>query len=300
VGGLATASNIERKDIGVILRVTPQISEGDSLRLKIFQEITQVNQDLTETTGNAEEVGVSLTKRNVENVVVVNDGETVVIGGLIGEVYSDNETGVPWLKDIPFFGWAFKTVGRELRKTNLLIFLTPNIIRTVADLEEETIKRREQFREKVGFGFELSEEERAEAEKLGLEPGTYLGQNPVKNAVRQHAQRYPLERMSQIEQDRALERERTEASAAAGVPLYEVRSGLFDDEEAAMRALTEVVDSGYDAALVSGEREGELTWEIRIGPFDDPEEARTVSDVVGQSLGLETSVTLRPPEPEAP
>ena len=96
--------NVDRKDIGVTLRVTPQISEGDALRLKIFQSISQVNEALTAVTGAATEVGVALSDREVENTVVVNDGETVVIGGLISERFVDEVNKVPWLGDIPFLG----------------------------------------------------------------------------------------------------------------------------------------------------------------------------------------------------
>ena len=86
--GLSSSVNVERKDIGVTLRVTPQISEGDTLRLKLFQEITQFNQTLTDEVAgdSAADVGVALSSRKIENTVVVNDGDTVVIGGLIAEV----------------------------------------------------------------------------------------------------------------------------------------------------------------------------------------------------------------------
>ena len=66
IAGLSSSVNVERKDIGVTLRVTPQISEGDTLRLKIFQEISEVNEALTDETGSATEVGVALSNRQVE------------------------------------------------------------------------------------------------------------------------------------------------------------------------------------------------------------------------------------------
>ena len=87
--------NIERRDIGVTLRVTPQISDGDTLRLKIFQEITEINEALSAVsrrrspTEGTTDIGVALSNRRVENTVVVADGDTVVIGGLIGEVSSE-------------------------------------------------------------------------------------------------------------------------------------------------------------------------------------------------------------------
>ena len=95
---LSQAVNVERQDIGVTLRVTPQISEGDTVRLQIFQELTEVSPSVA---GDVEDVGVTLLSRKVENTVVVNDGETVVIGGLLSESFTDNVDGVPWLSDIP-------------------------------------------------------------------------------------------------------------------------------------------------------------------------------------------------------
>jgi general secretion pathway protein D len=79
--------NVERQDIGVTLRVTPQITEGDSLRMEIFQEISSINLGLAESDvlGSAEDVGVPLSKREIENVVAISDGETVVIGGLLSD-----------------------------------------------------------------------------------------------------------------------------------------------------------------------------------------------------------------------
>ena len=97
---LSQSVNVERQDVGVTLRVTPQISEGDTLRLTIFQEITEVNN--IPGLGDPEEVGVALSNRRIENTVVVNDGETVAIGGLISETFTENVNGVPFLSDIPW------------------------------------------------------------------------------------------------------------------------------------------------------------------------------------------------------
>jgi len=144
--GQSTSVGVERHDIGVTLRVTPQITEGDTLRLEIFQEISGVNKSLTETTGDATEVGVALSNRQVENTVVVADGETVVIGGLIGDEVEDTINKVPWLGDIPVLGWAFKQTTSKVVKKNLLIFLTPHIVRSADDLEGQTIRKREEFR----------------------------------------------------------------------------------------------------------------------------------------------------------
>lgn len=137
--GLAQSVSVERQDVALTLRLTPQITEGNSVRLNLFQEISDV---VAETASNTE-VGPTLTKRMISNTVVVEDGETVVLGGLISTVIVDNVTKVPLLGDIPILGWLFKTTHKAERKTNLLVFITPTIIRDSADLRAVTLRSRQ-------------------------------------------------------------------------------------------------------------------------------------------------------------
>jgi hypothetical protein len=298
--------NVERQDIGVTLRVTPQITEGEALRLEIFQEITNINESLIPITGDTESVGVPLSNRRVENTVVVSDGETIVIGGMLSDDYTDNITKVPWLGDIPVLGWLFKTTTRSLKKINLLVFLTPHIVRTPDDLEYQTIRKREEFTRAAGMSDERLEEIRAreqerkeEAEARG-EP-YYPGptRNPVRTAILSHGARYPLERMSEIEAERRAERERARAEAArhAEVPRYYVQAGVYGDEAAAIRTLTELVDAGYDGELISGEVGGSLLYEVRLGPYSSLDEAQHVGSIIRHSHGLAPSVMIAPEEP---
>jgi general secretion pathway protein D len=303
-GALSTSVNVERQDIGVTLRVTPQITEGDTLRLDIFQEISAVNPGLTAATSlAAADTGVALSNRRVENTVVVADGDTVVIGGLISDDYTDEVNKVPWLGDIPVLGWAFKTTKRTLTKKNLLIFITPHIVRTSEDLERETIRKREEFASQAHKALKLSERERAwerkkqkEAEKKGepYEPGR--GLNPVRHALLDHEARYPLERMREIEQRKQEERARRAAEAVEAQPEYFLQAGLFGDEDRAVEVLTALVDLGYDATLVSGERDGKLLFEIRVGPYESLEQAEDATRVIERSQGLVPSILIQPPE----
>ena len=301
-GTQATSVNVERQDIGVTLRVTPQISEGDSVRLQIFQEITNINTTLSTGeggVGDPSQVGVALTNRQVENTVVVNDRETVVIGGLISDDYNDRITKIPWLGDIPILGWAFKSTSRELTKRNLLIFLTPHIVRTDADLEQDTIRKREEYWERSEEGLRLSDREqkesderRAAAEAAGLPVQPYKGRNPVRARLLGHSERYPVERMLEIEkkaQENA-ERARQAAQAAADAPGYGVLAAVFRDDAAAADLLTELVDAGYDGTLVASESQGTVMMELRLGPYASLEEAEAVADAVRQSFGLVPTV----------
>ncbi len=301
-GRLATSVNVERQDIGVTLRVTPQITEGDSLRMEIFQEISSINVGLANsgTLGDADQVGVPLSNRQIENVVVVEDNETVVIGGLLSDEYQDSVTKVPFLGDIPILGWAFKSSTRELRKINLLVFLTPHIIRSPEDLELETIRKREEFAEGSQEGLEWSERERVverkrqkAAEKAG-EPYEPLGDNPVRIAVLGHESRYPRERIAEIEVAEAAARAEAEAArlAALRLPGYAVQALVGRDAQDAIDTLQRLIDGGYDGTLVSNDIAGTLYFELQIGPFATLDEAKHASRVMREIHGLEPVVVV--------
>ena len=113
---------IERRDVGLTLRIKPQISAGGSVRLQIYQEVSSV-QDTT----NA--AGVITNKRAVESVVLVDDGQIVVIGGLIQDSVNDGVEKVPVLGDIPLIGSLFQYKTRSRTKTNLMVFLRPTVLR---------------------------------------------------------------------------------------------------------------------------------------------------------------------------
>ena len=303
---VSSSVNVERQDIGVTLRVTPQITEGDALRLEIFQEITNINEALIPITGSTESVGVPLSNRRIENTVVVADGETIVIGGMLSDDYTDNITKVPWLGDIPVLGWLFKTTTRSLKKINLLVFLTPHIVRSTDDLEYETIRKREEFTRSAGISDERLEEVRereqerqAEAAARGEPYYPEPTRNPVRASILSHGARYPLERMSEIEgkQQAARERAASEAASDQRDPRYYVQAAVFSDEAAAMRTLTELVDAGYDGDLISGEVGGTVLYEVRLGPYPNLEEAKRIGGIVRDSHGLAPSVMIAPEEP---
>lgn len=284
---LSQSVNVERQDVGVTLRVTPQISEGDTLRLNIYQEITEVSPN--PATGDPDEVGVALSNRKIENTVVVNDGETVAIGGLIDESYTETERGVPFLRDIPYLGWLFKTKTESLRKTNLLIFLTPHIIRNADDLERETIRKRLELEERIG-----NEHEFAELEDWNRPTG---GRDfAVAEELTSHSLRYPIDRMRELEEQQAKLRDEREAEAdrvaEAGIQRYAVHVAAFLDENQAAETLTTLIDAGYDGTLVTSESDGKLVFTIQIGPFDDLWGADKAAQTLDAAYGHQSAVTV--------
>ena len=137
-------TTIERKDVGITLRMTPQINESDYVRLEIFQESSQVTDSPEGLT--AAQVGVTTSKRTAQTLVVVKDRQTVIIGGLMKDNVSHVETKIPVLGDIPILGYLFKTSRKTMEKTNLLIFLTPYVVKDASDLEEITRISNERMR----------------------------------------------------------------------------------------------------------------------------------------------------------
>ena len=287
--GLASSVNVERQDIGVTLRVTPQISEGDTLRLKIFQQIEQIATSIQASVGDPESVGVALTNRQVENTVVVSDGDTVVIGGLISDKEEDKVRKVPYLGDIPILGWAFKTKTRNLRKINLMIFLTPHIIRSEEDLEYETIRQRENFQEDLDENYDLDD-----ATVDDLEPSKT--DNPVAKALREHAEKYPLRRKEELDAEslrqKKEEAKKQEEAQAQKATRYMIRAKVYSEESKAAEALTQIIDAGYEGSLVSGQSGGNLIYELFVGPYTNLSRAKSTSRALSETYGFSPSIVI--------
>jgi len=133
--GVATTSpfqTIERKDVGITLRIRPQVGEGGVVRMTIYQESSSVSAQVAPGTSNA---GPSTDKRSIESTVVVDDGAILVLGGLIEEKYSQNISKIPLLGDIPYLGALFRSESRSKTRTNLMVFLRPVVMR---DLDTAT------------------------------------------------------------------------------------------------------------------------------------------------------------------
>ncbi|ASO28143.1 type II secretion system protein GspD [Vibrio anguillarum] len=113
---------VERKEVGIKLKVVPQINEGDSVQLKIEQEVSNV-------LGANGAVDVRFAKRQLNTSVIIQDGQMLVLGGLIDERAVESESKVPLLGDIPVLGYLFKSTSTQVEKKNLMVFIKPTIIR---------------------------------------------------------------------------------------------------------------------------------------------------------------------------
>ncbi len=123
--GTETYSSFEYRDVGITLKITPQISHDRLVRLYIYQESTTLDQQATTSADRP-----TTLKRTVDTTVIVKDKNTVVIGGLIDDAFSETVFKVPCLGDIPGVGYLFKNTSRGSNKTNLYIFITPHVIKS--------------------------------------------------------------------------------------------------------------------------------------------------------------------------
>jgi general secretion pathway protein D len=131
---------IERKDVGLTLRLKPQIGENGTVRMQIYQENSSV------VPGSSGNNGPTTEKSAIETSVVVDDGQIMVLGGLLKDEYTDGDSRVPGLASLPLVGNLFKAESRKRIKTNLLVFLRPVVMRTQEDANALTLDRYEAIR----------------------------------------------------------------------------------------------------------------------------------------------------------
>ena len=129
---------IERKDVGITLRIRPQIGENGVVRMTIFQESSSLSDKVAPGTSNA---GPSTNKRSIESNVVVDDGQIIVLGGLIEDRYTENKSKVPLLGDIPYVGGLFRSESRSKTRTNLMVFLRPVVMRDAESTQKLSLDR---------------------------------------------------------------------------------------------------------------------------------------------------------------
>ena len=140
-GSVNPFQTIERKDVGLTLRVKPQISEKGTIKLQIYQEVSRLDPASIYSS-----TGLITNKRSIESSVLVEDGAIVVLGGLLQDEYGSSEERVPGLADVPFLGNLFKAESRSRKKTNLMVFLRPVVVRDGSSTENLSLDRYEQMR----------------------------------------------------------------------------------------------------------------------------------------------------------
>ena len=144
-GGGTTPTNpfqtVAREDVGLTLKITPQINEGDTIKMEL-------NQEVSVPTDNAIGANIVTKKRSWNTTVLVDDGDLLVIGGLIDETLTESEQKIPGLGDIPIVGWLFKSQTTKKIKTNLMAFIHPTILKNKALNNQYTGKKYNYLRQK--------------------------------------------------------------------------------------------------------------------------------------------------------
>ncbi len=140
-GAVNPFQTIERQDVGLTLRVKPQISENGTIKMTIYQEVSSVQASSVNSA-----TGLITNKRTIESTVLVDDGAIVVLGGLLQDEYAGNQDKVPGLGDIPLFGNLFKSESRSRKKTNLMVFLRPVVMRDSRETSTLALDRYELMR----------------------------------------------------------------------------------------------------------------------------------------------------------
>ncbi|MDQ3058021.1 MAG: type II secretion system secretin GspD [Pseudomonadota bacterium] len=140
-GSVNPFQTIERKDVGLTLRVKPQISENGTVKMAIFQEVSSVQPGSVNSA-----TGLITNKRAIESNVLVEDGAIIVLGGLLQDEYAGNKEQVPGLGDVPLLGNLFKSESRSRKKTNLMVFLRPVVVRDGAATNALSMDRYDMMR----------------------------------------------------------------------------------------------------------------------------------------------------------
>ncbi|NOQ15959.1 MAG: type II secretion system secretin GspD [Methyloprofundus sp.] len=113
---------VQREDIGLTLRITPQINTGGRIGLEVYQEISTVK-------ASTSAVDLITSKRSISSNVIVNDGKILALGGLMDDVAVDTTSGIPWIMDIPYIGWMFQSQSTSIKKRTLMVFIKPTILK---------------------------------------------------------------------------------------------------------------------------------------------------------------------------
>ena len=190
-----TFNQVDRQDVGITLRITPQISSRDYVTLRVYTEVSAL---VLSTVNSA--LGPTTTKRQSETTIIAKDGQMIVTGGLIADDVSETDEGVPYLKDIPVLGHAFKSNSRARAQKNLLIFLTPRIIKDQFDARDSTIESTDKMRDVIaGYNVQPQRSETLLDDRInevaesqiytGPKPGTILP--PSREGMNSMAPRIP-------------------------------------------------------------------------------------------------------------
>ena len=278
-------TTIEREDIGVTLRVIPHINEGATLRLEIEQEISSIAPTASLT---AQAVDLVTNKRSIKSTILAEDGQVIVLGGLIQDDITRTDSKVPLLGDIPFLGALFRSTQETQVKRNLMVFLRPTVIRDRAGLAALAGKKYSDIR--------VIETDSGSPSILPATPDRLFdGQGVPAPAIDLRPDTAPQSRITpapsqRMAPARVVERPpQSSASPSRSGWAIQLASAASEDSATAMR--DELISQGYDA-YVRGSQSG---YRVFVGPLASRQEANRVRDQLSQQQRLDGFVVLYQP-----
>jgi general secretion pathway protein D len=193
-------TNYEYKDVGVTLKITPQINQENIVRLELFVESIKLKNPTVALLTNTP----TTFQRNVQTTVIIEDGNTLVIGGIIGDDVQDSQYKVPLLGDIPGLGWMFKSESQSVKRVNLYVFITPRIIRNPAEALAITKEKRDhaKYHHETGWSEDTNQYKEDTREVLRER---HIPEN-LKDEEMKQLDQLKEEEMKQLDQEKELDR----------------------------------------------------------------------------------------------
>lgn len=281
-------TTVERKDVGLMLKVRPQISENGTVKMAIYQEVSKVN-----TSTLASVNGPTTSKRSIESNVVVDDGSIIVLGGLLEDSYSQGEDKVPVMGDLPVVGGLFRSEKRQRNKTNLMVFLRPVVVRDAATSDALMVDRYDAIR-----GLQQVTQPASSLPLRSISGAPVLPELPQRNAPPPRVQPAPMQDLVTPVQPAprlspagvplseapapAVPAPVVAASAAATAPIYYVRAGVFGDDSASRAALDKLRSSALPIAEQPVDTSQGPRTSIRVGPYQNESSAEAAAAMVRQ------------------
>ena len=292
-------NTVERKDVGLMLKVRPQIGENGTVKMAIYQEISKIDRS---TLSNA--TGPTTSKRAVESNVVVDDGSIIVIGGLLEDTYSQGEDKVPLMGDLPVVGNLFKSENRSRRKTNLMIFLRPIVVRDNATSDALVVDRYEAIR--------------ALQQATQPAPSTVMNSvsgAPILPALPERAPSVaspmpvqpaapvpvPMQQLTPVapppptpgtapQSSAPVEQSSPTAQAQVPAPLYYVNVGVFGKDAESRSAMTKLRSTALPLSIQAVDTNRGTLTRVRVGPYNTEDAANAAAATV-RSLALNATVS---------
>ncbi len=270
-------TTVERKDVGLMLKVRPQISENGTVKMSIYQEVSKIDGNTLSAVN-----GPTTSKRSIESNVVVDDGSIIVLGGLLEDSYSQGEDKVPVMGDLPVVGGLFRSEKRSRNKTNLMVFLRPVVVRDAATSEALMVDRYDAIRglqqvtqpasslplRSVSGAPVLPELPQRSTPAPRVQPAAPMQDlvTPVQPAPRLTPAGVPISEAP--------------APAAATAPTYYVRAGVFGDDSASQAALARLRNSALPISEQPVDTSQGPRTSVRVGPYHNPASADSAAAMV--------------------